>query len=68
MKKPKPKLLPCPFCGQRPFFRQRYSGHIIVQCDNTRCPVNPETSPCTERGESRGMEGAAEAWNHRPTK
>jgi hypothetical protein len=64
----KPKLLPCPFCGRRPSFRQTYHGHITVSCRNLRCGVSPQTTPCTERGEIRGMEGAAEAWNRRPTK
>ena len=63
------KPLPCPFCGGRAVTRRRAIGFdtiaVIVACGRVRCPVHPETTPCDERGETRGRAGAVEAWNRR---
>ena len=60
-------LLPCPFCGNiKPLVRSTDHG-IIIECFGHNpdfvkgCPVNPTTA------EWNSFEGAAAAWNTRPT-
>ena len=65
------KLLPCPFCGGRAVIRRKAIRRdfvaVIAGCSRVRCPIQPETTPCDAKGRMRGRDGAAEAWNNRPT-
>ncbi|MEZ5275438.1 MAG: hypothetical protein R3F07_03540 [Opitutaceae bacterium] len=54
-------LLPCPFCGTLPDFREWASEHwtVEVTCMNKLCSVRPHTSLCHNREDARDI------WNHR---
>lgn len=58
-------LLPCPFCGQKPFERwedningPKYPGHHFVWCENLDCGVGGEAMEETK-------EAAIKSWNTR---
>lgn len=63
------KLLPCPFCGGKALRIRKAIGFdtvaVIVKCGRVRCPVQPQTTPCDEKGILRGKAGAVEAWHRR---
>ena len=54
-------LLPCPFCGALPDFREWASEQwtVEVTCLNKVCAVNPHTSLCSSRDDARTI------WNTR---
>ena len=54
-------LLPCPFCGARPDFREWASEQWTVEamCLNKMCSVRPHTSLCRNRDDARTI------WNYR---
>jgi hypothetical protein len=63
-----PVPLRCPFCGTLPKVRQAQffsSGCWVVECRSNRCGINPQTTPCDNRGVERGKHGAILAWNSR---
>jgi hypothetical protein len=54
-------LLPCPFCGTLPDFREWSSEQwtVEVTCMNKLCSVRPHTALCGTREDARAI------WNHR---
>jgi hypothetical protein len=54
-------LLPCPFCGTQPVFREWSSERWTVEitCLNKACAVRPHTSLCKDRDDARIL------WNRR---
>lgn len=54
-------LLPCPFCGAQPVFREWSSERWTVEitCLNKACAVRPHTTLCRNRDEARIL------WNQR---
>lgn len=46
MKKPKPRLKPCPWCGKEPFLESdidSYGRYFVLDCGHLRCRVAPRT-------------------------
>jgi len=54
-------LLPCPFCGAHPDFREWTSKQwtVEVTCLNKTCAVSPHTALCKSRDDARAI------WNYR---
>jgi hypothetical protein len=61
------ELLPCPFCGAKPYQRIElnpngapYPDHHVIWCENLGCTASPETFEVT-------LEESITAWNTRAT-
>jgi hypothetical protein len=55
---PKPKHLPCPFCGGDPPLAAEIAGHFVVACENEDCAANPQVAGVS-------LAQAWESWNKR---
>lgn len=55
------KLLPCPFCGEKPTFKFNNLGEVVLVCEGDECVVKV----CTF-GVSKSS--AAKKWNERKEK
>ena len=58
------ELLPCPFCGGRPEFKQ-YPLCDIIACENPHCPATVSISQQHPNGDHRKAHMLIAAWNRR---
>lgn len=40
--RPRPRHLPCPFCGAAPPLAAEIAGRFVVACENEECAANPQ--------------------------
>jgi len=55
---PRPKDLPCPFCGADPPLAVKIAGRFIVGCDGEDCAAHPQVAADT-------LNEAWTRWNRR---